>query len=320
MWRYLGVVALLSVMGMGQTWAQAYPSKPVRVIIPFAPGGGTDVLARPLVLKLGDALKQHFLYENRGGGNSIIGAEAVAKSPPDGYTLLLCSSGALVLNVGLYEKLPYDPIRDFAPITMIAIAPNVLVVKAALPATSVQQLIAYAKANPGKLNWAGSGGGAASLAMELFRLTADLSMVAVSYKGAGPAVTAVIAGEADLMFANAGVFLPHLKTGRVRALGVSSLQRLAILPDIPTIDESGMKGFEGSTWYGLVAPAGTPAPAIATLHAETAKLLKTSEFISRFATEGAIPVGNTPEQFAAELKREIPKWTKIIKAAGIKAE
>lgn len=320
MWKYLGVVALLSAMGMGHAWAQTYPGKPVRVIIPFAPGGGTDVLARPLVLKLGEALKQPFLYENRGGGNSIIGAEAVAKSPPDGYTLLLCSSGALVLNVGLYEKLPYDPIRDFAPITMIAVAPNVLVVKAALPATSVQQLIAYAKANPGKLNWAGSGGGAASLAMELFRLTADLSMVAVAYKGAGPAVTAVLAGEADLMFANAGVFLPHLKTGRVRALGVSSLQRLAILPDVPTIDESGMKGFEGSTWYGLVAPAGTPAPAIAILHTGISKLLKTSEFISRFAAEGAIPVGNTPEQFAAELKKEIPKWTRIIKAAGIKAE
>lgn len=314
------IIALCAAIGIGPVSAQTYPSKPVRVIIPFAPGGGTDVLARPLVQKLGEVLKQPFLYDNRGGANGIIGAEAVAKSPADGYTLLLSSSGALVLNVGLYEKLPYDPVKDFSPITMMAIAPNVLVVKSALPVNTVQQLIAHARANPGKLNWAGSGGGAASLAAELFRMTAELSVVGVAYKGAGPAVTALLAGEADYMFANSGVFLPHLKTGRIRALGVSSLQRLAVLPDVPTIDESGLKGFEGNTWYGFVAPAGTPEVAVSVLHSEIVKLLKTQEFISRFAAEGAIAVGNTPAQFAAELKADIPKWTRVIKAAGLKAQ
>ena len=319
----LAALLCASLCGMPrlvQAQAGAFPVKPVRVVIPFAPGGGTDVLARPLVQKLGDNLKQPMLYENRGGANGILGAEAVAKAAPDGYTLLLSSSGALVLNVGLFEKLPYDPVRDFAPITMMAIAPNVLVVKPALPVRSVQQLIAHARANPGALNWASSGGGGASLTMELFRLMADLSMVQVKYKGAGPAVAGVLAGESDLMFANAGVFIPHLKAGKLRALGVSSLQRLSVLQEVPTIDEAGLKGFEGSSWYGFVAPTGTPVAVIEQLNGEIVRLLKTQEFVSRFAAEGAIPVGNTPQQFGTDIRREIDKWTKVIRDAGIKPE
>jgi len=326
-WR-IGVLKLLSglflllLASVSNVFAQGgvYPNKPIRVIVPFAPGGGTDVIARPLTQKLGDALGQPIVYDNRGGGGGIIGAELVAKATPDGYTLLLPSSGALVLNVGLYAKLPYDPIKDFAPISMIAIAPNVLVLNPALPVRSVSELIAHAKANPEKLNWAGSGGGAASMCMELFRMMSEIRIVQVPFKGAGPAVIAVLAGDAHMMFGNAGVFVVHLKSGRLRAIGVSSLQRLPALPDVPTISESGLKGFEGSSWYGLVAPRGTPAGVITQLNTEINKILRTPDIIARYTAEGAIPAGNSPTQFGEEIRSEITKWVKVIKDAGIKPE
>ena len=315
-----GLLLSALMMAAQGAWAQGYPAKPVRVVIPFAPGGGTDVVARPVVLKLGEALGKPMLYDNRGGANGIIGADLVAKSPADGYTLLLASSGALVLNVGLYDKLPYDPVRDFAPITMLAVAPNVLVAHPSVPVKNVQEMMAYAKANPNKLNFALTGGGAASLATELFRSMSGLPVESIPYKGAGPALTAVLAGEVQMMFANAGVFLPNIRAGKLRPLAVSSLQRLKVLPDVPTVNESGVKGFEGSSWFGIVAPTGTPAPIINQLYEETAKVLKSADIQDRYTAEGAIAVGNTPAQFGEQIKSEIVKWVKVIKDTGMKAE
>ncbi len=295
----------------------AYPNKPIRWVIPFAPGGGTDMVARPIASKLTDRLGQHILYDNRGGGGGTIAGEIVAKATPDGYTLLVAAVAVMTVNVSLM-KLPFDPVKDFLPITKFASVPNMMAARAAFPASKLQDVVSYAKANPGKLRWALSGvGSAGTLSMELFRMTTGISVVPIPYKGAGPAMIGVLSGEADLMFANPAVFMPHLTSGRLRAIATASLQRSAALPDMPTLHESGFPGFESVSWYGLAAPARTPAAVIALLHRETVAVLKQPDVITRITQEGGIPVGNTPQEFAQDIRSDIAKWAKVIKDSNI---
>jgi len=314
----LGLFALISVHP-GHAQKTSYPNKPIRWVIPFAPGGGTDVIARPVAQKLSERLGQSILYENRGGGGGVIAGEIVARATPDGYTLLVAAVGVMTVNVSLMPKMPFDPVKDFAPITKFATVPNMLVARAGFPARSVQEVIDYAKANPGKTTWAVSGiGSAGHLAMELFRLKTGINVVHVVYKGAGPANVALLSNEADLLFANPGVFMPHIKSGRLRALSVASLKRISILPDVPTMNESGFAGFENGSWYGLAAPARTPTAIITLLRDETVKVLNLPEIVAQFTMDGAQAVGNTPQAFAQEIREDIVRWGKVIKEANIK--
>jgi tripartite-type tricarboxylate transporter receptor subunit TctC len=295
-----------------------YPNKPIRWVVPFAPGGGTDIIARPIALKLGDKLGQSILYDNRGGGGGVIAGEIVAKANPDGYTLLVAAVAVMTVTVSLM-KLPFDPVKDFAPITKFATVPNILVARAPFPVRSFQELVPHAKANPGKVIWAASGiGSAGHLALELFRLTTGIDVVRVVYKGAGPATLALLSNEADLLFANPGVFMPHIKSGRLRALGAASLQRIALLPDLPTLNETGFPGFESGSWYGLAAPARTPPAIVALLHREVVTVLKQPEVVAQLKLEGGSLVGNTPQEFSKEIRDDIVKWAKVIRDANIK--
>lgn len=316
------LAALFVAAGMSSAYAQGnYPNKPIRWIVPYASGGGTDVVARPLALKLGEVLGVPIVYENRGGGGGLIAGETVAKSAPDGYTLLVGSGNTHTFPTLLYDKVPYDPVKDYAPITNFVIAPNVLVAHPSFPPKTIQELVAYGKANSGKINWASSGNGAGGhLALIMFALEAGIKVLHVPFKGAGPAVTAMLGGETDLLFANTGVFLGHIKSGKLRPLAVAAMTRLALLPDVPTLNESGFAGFESSTYYGLLAPAGTPRPIINKLHGELVKIIQSPESVARLAGVGAFPVANTPEQFAEANRKDVAKWGKIIKENGIKAD
>ena len=315
-------LAALSLLIISAThaWAQqaGYPNKPIRWVIPFAPGGGTDMVARPVAAKLTERIGQHVLYDNRGGGGGAIAGEIVAKATPDGYTLLVAAVAVMTVT-GSLQKLPFDPLKDFAPITKFANVPNMLAARMSHPIVKVQDIVGYAKANPGKLRWALSGtGSAGTLSMELFRLNTGIDIVPIPSKGAGPAMIAVLGGEADLLFANPAVFMPHLTAGRLRALGTASLQRIGALPDMPTFHESGFPGFESLSWYGLAAPARTPAAIVALLHKETVAVLNLPDIVSRITQDGGIPVGNTPQAFAQEIRSETAKWAKVIKDANIK--
>ncbi len=299
--------------------AGGYPTKPIRWIIPFAAGGGTDVVARPIALKMGERLGQSILYDNRGGGGGLIAAEIVARANPDGYTLLVAAVAVMTVNVSLLPKMPYDPVKDFTPITKFASVPNILVARSAFPVRTIQDVVDYARENPGKVTWAVSGiGSAGHLGMELFALRTGIKVTRVTYKGAGPANVALISNESDLLFANPGVFLPHIKAGRLRGIAVANLKRIAVLPELPTLDEAGFPGLEHGSWYGLAAPAKTPSAVIALLHAETVKVLSLPEIIAQLALDAATPVGNTPQAFAQELRDETAKWAKVIKNANIK--
>lgn len=317
------LVAVFAVAtGISSACAQGnYPNKPVRWVIPYAPGGGTDVIARPLALKLGEVLGVPIVYENRGGGGGLIAGELVARSAPDGYTLLVGSGNTHVFPTLLYDKVPYDPVKDYAPITNFVIVPNVLVAHPSFPPKTIQELIAYGKANPGKINWASSGNGSGGhLALVMFSLETGIKVLHVPFKGAGPAVVAMLGGETDLLFANTGVFLGHINAGKLRPLTVAAMTRLPLFPDVPTLNESGFAGFESSTSYGLLAPAGTPRPIIAKLHGELIKIIKSPESIARLAGVGAIPVASTPQQFAEANRKDVAKWGKIIRENGIKAD
>jgi tripartite-type tricarboxylate transporter receptor subunit TctC len=295
-----------------------YPNKPMRWIVPFAPGGGTDVVVRPIVLKMTERLGQPIIYENRGGGGGVIAGETVARATPDGYTLLVAAVAVMTVNSTLM-KMPFEPLKDFAPITKFATVPNMLVVRAGFAPRTMHEVVAYAKSNPGKMNWASSGtGSAGTLSMELFRLKTGLRFSHVPYKGAGPAMLALLTNEADILFANPGVFMPHIKAGRLRPIGIASTQRISILPDVPTLAESGYPGFESASWYGLAAPARTPVKIINFLHGTTVKVLADADIVARLAVDGASPLGNTPQAFARELREETDKWAQVIKAAGIK--
>jgi tripartite-type tricarboxylate transporter receptor subunit TctC len=317
--KLAAITVLACVAALAQA-ADTYPNKPVRWVIPFQPGGGTDMVARPIAAKLTERLGQQILYDNRGGGGGVVAGEIVAKATPDGYTLLVAAVAVMTVT-GSLQKIPFDPIRDFIPITKFASVANMLVARAGAPINRVQDIVPYAKANPGKLRWAMSGtGSAGSLAAESFKHKNGIDVILIPYKGAGPASLGVMTGEAELMFANPSVFLPHIKAGRLRAIAAAGPQRIAALPDMPTLRESGYQEFESQSWYGLAAPARTPAAIIALWHKECVAVLKDPDIVARITADGGVSVGNTPQEFAKEIREETAKWAKVIKAAGLHAQ
>jgi len=315
------ILAMLSACAATAAAAQTnYPTKPIRWVIPYAPGGGTDVIARPIALKLGEVLGHSIVYENRAGGGGLIAGEMVARAAPDGYTLLVGAGNTHIFATLLYDKIPYDPVKDYAPITQFVEVPNILVAHPAFPPKSVKELVAYGKANPGKINWASSGNGAGGhLALVLFAERVGIKVAHIPYKGAGPASVAVLGGEADLLMANTGVFISHIKAGKLRALGSASEKRLAILPDLPTFVELGYPNFFSGSFYGLLAPAGTPQPILEKLQKEIAKIIHSPESLARLESVGAFAVGGTGPELARYLKREVDTWGKIVRQHGIKA-
>lgn len=310
---------LMSIAGIAT--GQTYPAKPIRLIVPFPPGGSNDILGRTLAQKLAEGLGQQVVVENRAGAGGVIGSELAAKSPPDGYTIMIGHIGTLAVNVGLYSKLPYSPVKDFAPITLIAIVPSVLVVHPSVPANTVSELISYAKANPGKLYYSSGGNGtAAHISMEYFKLETGTDIVHVPYKGTGPSVTDLIAGQVTMTMTGIPPVIAQVRAGKLRALGVSSLERVEILPQVPTIAESGVTGFEVTQWYGIVAPASTPNEIVARLNAEIRTVMQSREMRERLNTEGAIASTSTPQEFAQHIRSEIVRWGAVIKRTGMKAE
>ena len=316
----IAAAALAAAVFAATAQPQDYPAKPIRVVVPFPPGGGTDLMARTVVQKLGESLGATVVIDNRGGAGGTIGTEAAAKSPPDGYTLLVVS-GAHAINPSLYRKLPYDTVRDFAPVTMFTSGPGLLVVHPSVPARTVKEFIALAKSRPGQLNYASAGiGTPPHLAGELFKTMAGVDMVHVPYKGNGPAYTDLVGGHVSVMFPTIPTAIPHVRAGKLRALAVTTRQRTAVAPELPTISESGVPGFDVSSWYGLLAPAGTPAAVVTRLQREIAKVLRLPEVGEKLVAQGLDLVGNTPEEFAAILKSEIAKWAKVVKASGARVD
>ena len=300
--------------------AQGYPSKPVRVVVSFPPGAGVDIVARTVMPKLADALGQQFVIDNRAGASGNLGSEVAAHAPPDGYTLLF-TPASVASSQALYTKLNYNLVRDLEPISMVAAAPFVLVVHPSLPVKTVKELIAMAKAKPGQLLYASTGnGGSPHLATEMFRQQAKIDITHIPYKGTPPAVTDLIAGQVSMMFANTLSVLPYVNSGRLRALAISSAKRSAAAPAIPTIAENGMPGFDSVTWFGVLAPTGTPRDIIGKLSGELRRIVQTKAMTEQLLAQGADPIGSTAEEFGARIKSDIAKWTVIIKTAGIKAE
>ncbi len=311
----------VSLALVGTSAAQNYPNRPIRFVSPYAPGGGTDILARALGQKLSESLGSSVIIDNRPGGGGIIGTEAVVKAPPDGYTILLGSTGPLTVNPSLYKKLPYDTLRDLAPITLISIVPSVLAVHPSLPVKSVKELIAYAKAHPGELSFSSSGnGGSGHLAGEMFNVMAGVKMVHIPYRGTGPATIALVAGEVPLSFGNMLSMLPHVKSGRLRALAVTSVKRSPAAPELPTVAEAGVSHYEAGPWYGVLAPAGTPKDIIARLNSELVKVLRQPDMREKLQQEGGEAVGSSPEQFTEHIKAELVRWAKIIKEANVRPD
>jgi len=311
----LAVAALLAISTPVR--AAEYPSRPVTLVVAFPPGGPSDVLARIVGKKMEQVLGAPFVIENRPGAGGNIAAEGVARAVPDGYTLLMGNNSILATNESLYKHLNYSPEKDFIPITLIGTQANILVINPEVPARSLKELIALAQAQPGKINFASSGYGAdAHLAGELFKSEAKIDIVHVPYKGAARALQDVIAGHDQMMFATAASVIGHIEGGRVRALAVTTLKRTQVLPDLPTMDEAGLKGFDASTWHGLVAPAGTPPQVIATLHDAAVKALHDPDVQASLGKLGVDIVGDMPQEFQAYIKSEIPKWTAIVKASG----
>jgi len=309
-----------SVPALSSSKGQAYPVKAIRVISGFPPGSGADITARVIGARLGEALGQQIVVDNRPGAASNIAAGLAAKSLPDGYTLFI-GTVANTINATLYSNLPFDFARDFAPVALTTAAPNVLVLHPSVPAKSVKELIALAKSRPGRLNFASAGTGTAPhLSGELFNAMAGVRMVHIPYKGSPPAVTDLLAGEVALMFSPSSTVLPHVKTGRLRALAVTTAARLPSLPELPTIAESGLKGYETITWFGFVAPARTPPAVVTRLNAEIVKVLALPEVRNLFASQGIETLGGTPDHFASYIRDEIAKWAKVIRLSGAKAE
>lgn len=301
--------------------AQSYPSKAVRVIVPFPPGAGVDIVTRAVSGRLGEALGQQLVIDNRAGAGGIVGAEVAAKAPPDGYTLLMGTAGMLTVVPHLNSRLPYSPERDFAPVSLVASVPSMLVVHPSLPVKSVKDLIALARAKPGVLNYASTGNGTLPhLAAEFFKSQAKVNMVHVAYKGSAPAITDLLSGQVEVFFGNMLSVIPHVRSKRLRALAVTSLKPQAVAKDVPTMAESGFPGFEAGTWFGLLAPAGTPGNIIARLHTDVVKTVHLPDVQERLAGQGATTIGNTPEQFAAYIRSESAKWAKVLKASGVRAD
>ena len=298
----------------------AYPTKPVRLIVPLTAGGPTDILARIVAMPLGDALGQQVIVDNRPGAGGNIGADLSAKSPADGYTLFMGTSGPLAINSSLYPKLPFDPIRDFAPIILVASAPFVVIAHPSVAANNIKELIALAKAKPGQLNYGSVPGSASHLSTELFKLMSGVNIVHIPYKGAAPATTDVIGGQIQLSFASTPGSMPVVKANKVKALAVTSAKRIGKLPDVPTIAESALPGYEGSVWYGVVAPAKTPREVVQRLNREIAQIVAQPAHRDRMLAGDFEPTTSTPEQFAAFIRSETAKWGKVVKASGAKPE
>ena len=317
--RAMLVAAVLSLCS--HAVAQSWPTRPLRLIVPTAPGGGTDFTGRLVAAKLSESLGQQVVVENRGGGGGSVGADNAAKATPDGYTLLLGSIATHAVNPALYKKLPYDHIKDFAPVSLIGTVPNVLVVHPSLPVRSVRELIALARARPDELNYgSGSAGSTPHLAGELFRAMAGVRIVRVAYKGSGPALTALLGGEVQFMFPSTGSANALLKSGKLRPLAVTALKPTALAPGLPTVSESGLPGYESASLLAVFAPAGTPNAIVQRLNQEMAKALQRADARERLFNAGVEAVGSTPEQFAATLKAEMGKWGKVIRDAGIRSE
>ena len=313
------IVALSLALAPALAFAQTYPAKTVRMIVGFSPGGSTDVTARIIAQKLTDAWKQQVLVDNRPGAGGNIGAEVVAKSPPDGYTLLVATTGVMAINHKLYRSLAYDAIRDFAPVTQFGSLPLILVVHPSLPAKSVKDLIAIAKSKPGQLSYASSGvGGATHMVAEVFRMMAGVDIVHIPYKGSGQAMVDVISGQVPIAFDQITSSYPHVESGKLRVLGITSAKRFPSLPNVPTIAESGVKGYEADSWNGLAAPAATPKEVVSRVQTEVARVLRMPDIKERFLKDGIEPVGSTPEQFAAHIRSERAKWEKAVDRAGLK--
>lgn len=302
------------------TIAQAYPTKPIKFVVGFAPGGATDVVGRLMARKIGDALGQPIIIENKAGGSSNIGAEAVFRAAPDGYTFYV-SAITSAINVSLFPKLPFDFAKDFEPVALFANVPNILVVHPSVPATTVKELIELARARPGKLSYASSGSGTSiHLCGELFKMLAKVDMLHVPYKGSAPAMTDMIGGQVQVMFDNMPSALPHVKAGKLRALAVTSAQRSPSAPDVITMGEAGVAGFDVQSWFGLVAPKGTPKDIIARVNAEAVKALATADIKERFLDLGAVPAPMSPEAFGDFIRAEIIRWSEVVKASGAKVE
>jgi len=301
--------------------AQPYPSKPVRIIVPFAPGGASDLLPRMVGQKLTEAWGQQIIVDNRPGGAGNIGMGLGAKAPPDGYTLLSAPNGNLVVNPHMYSKLPYDVFRDLAPITLMAAVQNILVVHPSLPVKTVRDIVSLAKARPGALTYGSPGNGSQGhVGVELLKMMTGIDMTHVPYNGVGPAIRELLGGQTSLALGQTPAVLPHVQSGRLRAVAAASPKRLAILPDLPTIAESNLAGFEAVSWYALMAPAHTPREIVARLSTEITRVVRLQDIRERLNSLGAEPVGGTPDELAATMRSESSRWTKVIKTAGIKAD
>jgi tripartite-type tricarboxylate transporter receptor subunit TctC len=315
------LLLLCAALVAASATAQQYPARPVRFVVPFPPGGSVDTLARTIGARLGDRLGQQVIVDNRPGGNGNIGMEIVAQARPDGYTILVGYIANLAIAPSLYVKLPFDPVKDYAPITQIASSPNVLTAHPSVPAKNLQELIALAKVKPGGVTFASTGiASVGHLTGELLNSLAGVKMTHVPYKGGGQAITDLLGGHVNVMFSGFSAAMPHIKTGKIRALAVTGAQRSPALPEAPTIAEQGFPGVEATAWYGILAPAGTPRPIVTRLHDEIVKILKLPEVVQRLDGLGFEIVGSTPEEFAAYIKSEIRKWEKVVKASGARPE
>jgi tripartite-type tricarboxylate transporter receptor subunit TctC len=313
--------ACLTLLPGAPALAQNYPARPVKMVVPFPPGGSLDIAGRLIAQKLTDAWGQAVVVENKPGAGGNIGADFVAKSPPDGYTILLGALSTHAVNPSLYAKMPYDAAKDFAPITLIAVTPNVLVVNAASPVNTVKEFIAYAKANPGKLAFgSGSNGSAGHLAGELFKVDTGTDMVHIPFKGGAPALQALLAGDTQLMFDNLANSMQQVKAGKLKALAVTTAKRSSLVPELPTMSEAGVPGFDISTWFGLMAPAGTPPDVIAKWNADLVKVLNSPDMRERMTAQGAEAMPTTPAEFSAFIARELDKYARIVKASGAKVD
>ena len=314
-------LALLLALSFNLAQAQeAWPSRPVRFILPFPPGGGTDILGRLIAERLSASLGQPVVTENRGGAGGNVGAEAAARSAPDGYTIVLVAP-SLAISPTLYSKINYDPVKDFAPVSLVATVPNVMITQASLPVQNLQEFIAFAKAKPGALNFGSGGAGTSNhLAGELFNIVTGAKLVHIPYKGVNLAMQDVLAGNVHLVFIGIPAAAPHIKTGRLRALALVAPQRSSALPEVPTVAEAGLRDFEVTTWYGVLAPAGTPKNVVTRLNAELVKIMHSPELKEKLAATGTDPLTSTPEEFADYIKREIAKWGDVIRKAGAKVD
>jgi tripartite-type tricarboxylate transporter receptor subunit TctC len=318
-WMVAGSLSLTAVLAQAQT--AGYPVKPVRWVVPFPPGGSADIMGRMIGQDLAKALGQQVVIENRAGASAIVGSEYVAKSPADGYTLLQANVSQMTIHPSLYPRLPYDPLKDFAPVTVLGIVTSVMVTTPSLPVASVRDLVALAKKRPGQLNFTSSGAGSSThLTGELLKQRAGIAMTHINYKGSGPALTDVMAGFVEIMFENLPSALPFINANKLKVLAVTGKDRSPVLKSVPTLAESGFPGFDMVSWQALVAPAGTPRAVVDRLNAEVAKVLKTPEMKEKMTGLGTDVVANSPEQFAQYLREETAKWSKIVKDAGIKLE